>query len=822
MNLKYMPLQRIHCLSCLFLLFCLFNVMKSQEESTGLPTVTVRGFLNFKTTVDGTVIVFTPVSEMHPPSPVKMHPPSTTSAPSMNNEGLDEDVSFASPPQNSIEPLKTHSPSENVLENKMEESFLPHISDNAVLPPPPHNDKIKSKSSSNQFPTGLVTVLGSTSVDGSSTAVHETKVIGTYIDGKYAQILQSTSRVLLESELKTPHMVSYSTIDRSYSTWPVSIMNDVSSDDRAVSLSTNTDPTSFSVKPTTDPISFSIKGTTDSTSFTVKGTPSTDESTVSSSIVLVTSSFEMTPLTTATTQSTKVSDPKTISVPLSPTVSKEKTFDVPLSPTLTLSQQESLSSSTGPSKTLISSSKVKNTPELESSVLLRSSFDIVYSSSVATTETLETAKKTTPSLPPVASITFSEDDNMVPTVIKSYRNSSTTSRTRFPSFRRPSQTVRLNRFKVKLNLRQDSHDDESFPADDEDLDEEQIEMESENVAPTIDPAKVVFQETTITSQVTLHVGRRKSIRILTITTSVPLTVHPTDIQDMTSLEDEESDPYHHVETRTFTSTERALKTSIVPVYDGKTTSYHKVTESFFIMKYITAYRTLPIGGEVTLLENEQPDDTTLDAAAANIQPSVTQSPPEQFSTQQPSGNPPLSNPFLSLGHALSNNPLAAVYLGLQQLNAQMTLYSTITDTSTYVTTETFYNTKTVRFYDGRANKFRTVSEPTSTKKVTMTTTVTSLQPYLNTQALQQQQHLQQFIAPTRQEPQFNTITSTYTTVSTATSLSTRIYTLIYNGFSTKFRTVTSTSTYPTTVVVTSTTKVPLVATAAPFAYPYSS
>jgi hypothetical protein len=44
-------------------------------------------------------------------------------------------------------------------------------------------------------PTGLVTTLGGTVVKEGVTTVHETSVIGTYISGKYAQVLQSTSRV---------------------------------------------------------------------------------------------------------------------------------------------------------------------------------------------------------------------------------------------------------------------------------------------------------------------------------------------------------------------------------------------------------------------------------------------------------------------------------------------------------------------------------------------------------------------------------------------------------------------------------------------------
>lgn len=44
-------------------------------------------------------------------------------------------------------------------------------------------------------PTGLVTKLGGTVVKDGITTVHETSVIGTYISGKYAQVLQSTSKI---------------------------------------------------------------------------------------------------------------------------------------------------------------------------------------------------------------------------------------------------------------------------------------------------------------------------------------------------------------------------------------------------------------------------------------------------------------------------------------------------------------------------------------------------------------------------------------------------------------------------------------------------
>lgn len=53
-------------------------------------------------------------------------------------------------------------------------------------------------------PTGLVTKLGGTVVKDGSTTVHETSVIGTYINGKYAQVLQSSSQVIANKPKITP------------------------------------------------------------------------------------------------------------------------------------------------------------------------------------------------------------------------------------------------------------------------------------------------------------------------------------------------------------------------------------------------------------------------------------------------------------------------------------------------------------------------------------------------------------------------------------------------------------------------------------------
>ncbi|XP_018569103.1 uncharacterized protein LOC108909279 isoform X2 [Anoplophora glabripennis] len=56
--------------------------------------------------------------------------------------------------------------------------------------------KAATKRSDAAHPTGLVTKLGGTVVKDGVTTVHETSVIGTYISGKYAQVLQSTSQII--------------------------------------------------------------------------------------------------------------------------------------------------------------------------------------------------------------------------------------------------------------------------------------------------------------------------------------------------------------------------------------------------------------------------------------------------------------------------------------------------------------------------------------------------------------------------------------------------------------------------------------------------
>ncbi|KAK9873033.1 hypothetical protein WA026_020765 [Henosepilachna vigintioctopunctata] len=89
-------------------------------------------------------------------------------------------------------------PSEVVEETYKVINFRPTSSKFILKPRQSSNVKNKghAKKTNSIHPTGLVTKLGGTVVKDGQTTVHETSVIGTYISGKYAQVLQSSSHII--------------------------------------------------------------------------------------------------------------------------------------------------------------------------------------------------------------------------------------------------------------------------------------------------------------------------------------------------------------------------------------------------------------------------------------------------------------------------------------------------------------------------------------------------------------------------------------------------------------------------------------------------
>lgn len=180
------------------------------EIRTGdLVTQTVYGFLDFTTTIGKTVMVFSPqsapsldISALLPnkvdiiktkplsaqEKPPGIHPTKLSTNVNQNKKSTtqDSDVArkdFSSAPDYD---LLSRQP-----ETFAEESY--HVVD---LVSRKRNPLKKTASVKDSHPVGLVTTLsGKVAMDGTTT-IHETSVIGTYISGKYAQVLQSSSRIL--------------------------------------------------------------------------------------------------------------------------------------------------------------------------------------------------------------------------------------------------------------------------------------------------------------------------------------------------------------------------------------------------------------------------------------------------------------------------------------------------------------------------------------------------------------------------------------------------------------------------------------------------
>jgi hypothetical protein len=504
----------------------LAHLRSSVVVQTALPTVTVRGFLNFRTTVDGTVIVFTPASATVAESANNAKTP--TIAPSIQSTNSPQFL--MSSRQSVLEDIKPTKVPEVIEPTKLSTQHQPH------------------------YPTGLVTVLGGTVVQNGATTVYETKVIGTYIDGKYAQILQSTAKV------QSP------------------------------------------------------------------------------------------PIATPTIRPTQTYQP------IAPSI-----FSEPIKKAVILKKEELLTDPKPPvfvDNNAISPSIKNNFRNLNSghqseqgrtpNRQLHPRFALTPGKSRWTQSSLQVDEK--------------QQNDSISNVHKIRKARLGTRRFTLPP--RHSPRVRLNRFKAKLpatqveerqtyNTKLQSRIGQQRP---ESLDAKQLEqlqtelnndnltqdsnIEPQNLQP-IDPSKVVKEVQTITSEVTQHIdGNHIQVKTLTLTTTLQRTLHPSEFEtdiiaptipveanDVEATSVQETPPL--VISRTYSVTERSMRTTVVPVFDGTVTTSHTVTESFFIRKLITAYKTLP-PGDIFLLEtaslsiNDSNYTNDLSAAEQSINPSLYQ------------------------------------------------------------------------------------------------------------------------------------------------------------------------------------------------------
>ncbi|KAG0720647.1 hypothetical protein GWK47_048101 [Chionoecetes opilio] len=79
-------------------------------------------------------------------------------------------------------------------------------------------DLLDVDDTASSFPTGLVTKMGGTIVSDGHTTKHETSVIGTYIEGKYAQVLKSTSHIIHNTPTLPMAVLSSPTLSPEYET----------------------------------------------------------------------------------------------------------------------------------------------------------------------------------------------------------------------------------------------------------------------------------------------------------------------------------------------------------------------------------------------------------------------------------------------------------------------------------------------------------------------------------------------------------------------------------------------------------------------------
>lgn len=92
----------------------------------------------------------------------------------------------------SIQPTRPIEPIGNTINHNQNLHHHQHQPAKNELQP---SSSIQSTILNQNYPTGLVTILGNTIVNHGLTTELETKVYGTYINGRYAQILKSSSRI---------------------------------------------------------------------------------------------------------------------------------------------------------------------------------------------------------------------------------------------------------------------------------------------------------------------------------------------------------------------------------------------------------------------------------------------------------------------------------------------------------------------------------------------------------------------------------------------------------------------------------------------------
>ncbi|XP_063596495.1 mucin-17-like isoform X3 [Penaeus indicus] len=201
-----------------------FNLGTGGEDSD-LPTVTYVGFADFTTTIADTVVVFTPrsgspnkvlkpqVAPTKEVAPTKVLTPTlateapevTSLIPRLATSRHSEEKSIIETPSQTP-PLRT---TENVADEKNVETMMVSKTEGTVVNTAGIDDgategkdiitisiiSTKRYNTVDLYPTGLVSSIGGTIAMNDMTTLLTTYVHGTYIQGQYAQIVESTSSI---------------------------------------------------------------------------------------------------------------------------------------------------------------------------------------------------------------------------------------------------------------------------------------------------------------------------------------------------------------------------------------------------------------------------------------------------------------------------------------------------------------------------------------------------------------------------------------------------------------------------------------------------
>lgn len=173
------------------------------DTTKSLPKSIVRVAEQKPPILSSHVEIVSPTIVEHAPIEVKENSPQIVS--SVVEIHSSEDLDQLTPVENNIndpeyeflsrEPSELTEETYRLPANKLPNSKF-HQKSRAIDGKKPHPAHAHPSQIDDQHPTGLVTKLGGTIVKDGATTVHETSVLGTYISGKYAQVLQSTSHVI--------------------------------------------------------------------------------------------------------------------------------------------------------------------------------------------------------------------------------------------------------------------------------------------------------------------------------------------------------------------------------------------------------------------------------------------------------------------------------------------------------------------------------------------------------------------------------------------------------------------------------------------------